>query len=129
MIGIGIGWFEGQGRGAAGVIGIGWFEGQGRGAAGVKAAPCFKEHGKDVRPVSVLLLHGAKYTSADWDRSMTIEKLTAAGYHVYAIDLPGSGRSKGTVDLAFQEKFLFGMIAKLELTRYGTLVLHPSTTP
>merc|ERR1719483_944762 len=46
----------------------------------------------------VLLLHGAAFSSQTWvDRVPTIATLTAAGHKVIAIDLPGFGKTRGSV--------------------------------
>ncbi len=47
---------------------------------------------------TMLLLHGARFTSDTWRKLGTIDKLTDAGYYVVALDLPGFGRSQ-SVDI------------------------------
>ena len=42
---------------------------------------------------TMLLLHGARFSSDTWRKLGTIDKLTDAGYYVVALDLPGFGRS------------------------------------
>ncbi len=41
----------------------------------------------------VLLLHGRNFKSATWLETGTIEILEASGFHVFAVDLPGFGKS------------------------------------
>ncbi|XP_007888695.1 protein ABHD14B [Callorhinchus milii] len=46
--------------------------------------------------LSVLLLHGIRFSSANWFTIKTLEVLADNGYHAVAIDLPGYGESKMT---------------------------------
>lgn len=43
---------------------------------------------------TVLLLHGARYSSETWRELGTVELLARQGYHVLALDLPGFGASE-----------------------------------
>jgi pimeloyl-ACP methyl ester carboxylesterase len=55
--------------------------------SGAKSAPC------------VVLLHGAKYSSKNWEELGTLLLLAKNGYHAIAVDLPGFGESaKADVD-------------------------------
>ena len=45
-------------------------------------------------PTTVLLLHGARFTSETWRELGTIATLADAGHHVIAFDLPGYGNSE-----------------------------------
>ncbi|XP_061473909.1 putative protein-lysine deacylase ABHD14B [Rhineura floridana] len=47
--------------------------------------------------LSVLLLHGIRFSSETWLNLQTLSKLAEAGYRAVAIDLPGFGRSKEAV--------------------------------
>ena len=47
-------------------------------------------------PVTVLLLHGARFTSETWQELATIAELADAGHHVVAFDLPGYGNSEAS---------------------------------
>ena len=47
---------------------------------------------------AVLLLHGAAFSSQTWvDRVPTMATLAALGHRVIAIDLPGFGKTRGSV--------------------------------
>ena len=41
-------------------------------------------------PFNVLLLHGAAFTSKDWEKTETLQLLGAIGHKAIAIDLPGA---------------------------------------
>eukprot|EP00729_Bicosta_minor_P022294 gene22294-16087_t len=80
--------------------------------------------GAETKTVPILLLHGAKFSASTWDQTGTIAALCEAGFHVYAMDLPGYGRSEGKVDSALREVFLKGIIDRLKLSR--PIVISPS---
>ncbi|XP_069792971.1 putative protein-lysine deacylase ABHD14B [Narcine bancroftii] len=70
--------------------------------------------------LSVLLLHGIRFSSETWLNLGTLHQLAAAGYQAVAIDLPGLGNSKGSTapasvgELA-PDSFLMNLLKGLEL--------------
>lgn len=70
----------------------------------------------------VVLLHGARFNAATWQKTGTIGALTRAGFHVFAVDLPGSGRSPfGDAD---RTTFLGALLG--QLTKRRAVVVSPS---
>ncbi|XP_078399978.1 putative protein-lysine deacylase ABHD14B [Cetorhinus maximus] len=79
--------------------------------------------------LSVLLLHGIRFSSETWLNLGTLQKLAEAGYQAIAIDLPGLGNSKEATapasvgDLA-PDSFLLGVLKGLELG--PVVIISPS---
>ena len=74
----------------------------------------------DGRPV--LLLHGARYEAETWRKIGTLALLAQAGFRVYALDLPGYGRSfNQEVDT---ETWLIQFLLELEIKK--PVVVSPS---
>lgn len=68
---------------------------------------------------AVLLLHGARFSSADWEELGTLVALAGAGFRAVAADLPGHGRSPAR-ELATPDEaaaFLGRLIEALGLER------------
>ncbi|KAI6654528.1 Protein ABHD14B-like [Oopsacas minuta] len=64
----------------------------------------------------VLLLHGAAFTSETWKSISTIKILSAQGFRVIAVDLPGYGKTPAlTADDPSKDKFIGCVLEKFEL--------------
>lgn len=81
----------------------------------------YLESGSGSSP-TVLLLHGARYSSETWKTLGTIERVAGAGYHVLALDLPGYGQSE-TSPIA-PEAFLSEAMAALGVDQ--AVIVSPS---
>ncbi|XP_027692838.1 protein ABHD14B [Vombatus ursinus] len=85
--------------------------------------------GQTPRGLSVLLLHGIRFSSDTWLKLGTLDKLAQAGYRAVGIDLPGLGHSKEAVaptpigELA-PSSFLQAVLEALELG--STALVSPS---
>lgn len=55
----------------------------------------YRSRGAPADP-TVLFLHGASFSSADWQTLGTLDLLAAAGWRAIAVDLPGFGKSTKT---------------------------------
>ncbi|HSF14293.1 MAG TPA: alpha/beta hydrolase [Vicinamibacteria bacterium] len=82
----------------------------------------YLESGSQSSTPTVLLLHGARFSSETWRKLGTIERLVEAGHHVVAIDLPGYGRSERSP--IETEKFLAQLMDELGITKAA--VVSPS---
>lgn len=79
--------------------------------------------------LSVLLLHGIRFSSETWLNLQTLSKLAETGYRAVAIDLPGLGRSKdavapGTIGEPAPSSFLKSVFEALQLDQ--AVVISPS---
>ncbi|XP_076334787.1 putative protein-lysine deacylase ABHD14B isoform X2 [Tachypleus tridentatus] len=73
--------------------------------------------------ISILLLHGAAFSSQTWLHLGTIQILAAMGYRTVAIDIPGYGKSS-VAGISDQGEFLNHVIKALGLKR--PVVVSPS---
>ena len=70
----------------------------------------------------ILLLHGGRFRAETWRKTGTLKVLSAAGFHVIAVDLPGFGETPET-KLKYGD-WLGKLIVKLHLDR--PVVVSPS---
>ena len=76
---------------------------------------------------AVLLLHGARFTSKNWQAIGTLAALSSNGYTVVAVDLPKYGLSTGVKEQPEEDgkiQFLAELIKKLNLDR--PVIVAPS---
>ncbi len=70
----------------------------------------------------IVLLHGGRFNAETWIKTKTIAALSAAGFRVFAVDLPGFGKSpRADVDV---KTFLADLLKKLSPKR--AVVVSPS---
>ncbi|WP_413160779.1 alpha/beta fold hydrolase [Capilliphycus salinus ALCB114379] len=81
----------------------------------------YLEGGNPQNP-SVLLLHGASFSSKTWKDLGTLKRLTQKNFHVIAIDLPGFGKSESISD--YHAEFLPKLVDKLHLK--GAVLVSPA---
>lgn len=73
----------------------------------------------------VLLLHGQRFTSVDWQTLDTLTMLAAMGYRAIAIDLPGYGQSKeASINSGEIPKFMDNLVSTLNLK--APVIVSPS---
>lgn len=53
-----------------------------------------------------MLLHGASFSAQVWSKIGLAQLLVESGYRVFAVDLPGYGRSEGFIPLGMRGEFL-----------------------
>ena len=82
----------------------------------------YLEAGQRSDKPTLLLLHGARFSSETWRELGTIELAAATGLHVVALDLPGYGRSQ--VSPLAPDEFLVQFMDALSLER--AVVVSPS---
>lgn len=74
----------------------------------------FHEAGEQGRPV-VLLLHGAAFSSQTWEDIKTLQRLADEGFKVYAVDIPGGGKSKSEPSSVERSKLLSALVQELSI--------------
>jgi pimeloyl-ACP methyl ester carboxylesterase len=72
----------------------------------------------------VVLLHGASFSSATWKEIGTMKALAEAGYLVYAVDLPGYGKTPAASRAGAPGPWLRGWLDLLKIER--PVIVSPS---
>ena len=68
--------------------------------------------------LNVVLLHGMSFNADTWIETGTIEYLCTNGFNVYAVDMPGFGKSKGKrLKRPYAAEFLHKILKKLEVKK------------
>ncbi len=70
----------------------------------------------------ILLMHGARFSSDTWLQTNTIQSLVGAGYRVFAIDIPGFGKSPRAT--LYAKSFVTELLGKL--TKKAAIIVTPS---
>lgn len=87
-----------------------------------RGTPLFREVAGPKAGRPILLLHGGAFSSATWKELGTIDALAAAGHRVFAVDLPGFGKSPANRgDLS---TFAVDLLAHLKIDR--VVLVSPS---
>jgi len=73
--------------------------------------------------LTVLLLHGMRYSKENWKTLGTLDTLLQNGYRAIAVDLPGYGDSEPILELS-HEQFIRQFIAKVDAE--STVIVSPS---
>lgn len=87
---------------------------------GVSTVYCLAAGPAEGHPI--LLMHGARFSSETWLHTNTIQNLTEAGYRVFAIDIPGFGKSPRAT--LYAKSFVTELLGKL--TKKAAIIVTPS---
>lgn len=74
--------------------------------------------------ITLVLLHGRRFSSKTWVETKTIQTIAAAGFRVVAIDLPGFISSPECLDIEDKGMFLHKLIKILKIT--NPVIVSPS---
>ncbi|XP_076825921.1 putative protein-lysine deacylase ABHD14B [Clavelina lepadiformis] len=87
----------------------------------------YRESGGDSENpnVVVLLLHGMRFSSANWEEIGTMGELAELGYRAVAVDLPGYGNSREASKPAHKAEFLASLCNLLKF-QSKPIIVSPS---